>query len=39
MKLEEIGADAWSPVNFYIQELVKDLGIDIGNSSFTGNGS
>lgn len=36
--MEEIGADAWSPVNYYIQELQQELGIELGNDTYVGNG-
>merc|ERR1712137_1017416 len=37
-QLEELGADAWSPVNLYIQEIVQDLNIPLANNTGVGNG-
>merc|ERR1712110_911535 len=37
-QLLELGADAWSPVNLYLQEVVKELKIPLANNTGVGNG-
>jgi len=34
----EVGGDAWSSVNYYLMEIMKDLIVPISNNSFDGNG-